>query len=248
MIESVLMKFETGMDLSDRERAEITSLLSSTVEFKAGQDMMEEGQKPTHCLIVLQGLACRYRATPNGARQILSFEMAGDWMDLHSYVLRTLDHSIRAVSDCRVATIPYARIDRLLEAYPHLMKALWRDTLVDGAVFREWVVNVGARDSKQRLAHLLCEVQRRMISVGIAKDNEFHFPVTQQELGEAMGISTVHVNRSVQALREEGLVEFKRGVVTLPNPARLRQLAQFSDKYLHIEEGPDQMSRIYTEA
>jgi CRP-like cAMP-binding protein len=243
MTDSVLMKFETGMDLSDGERAAITSLLSCTVEFKAGQDMMEEGERPTHCLVLLQGLACRYRATPNGGRQILSFQMPGDWMELHSYILRTLDHSIRAVSACQAATIPYARIDGLLEAYPHLMKGLWRDTLIDGAVFREWVVNVGARDSRKRLAHLLCEVHRRMLSAGVATADEFYFPVTQQELGEAMGISTVHVNRSVQALKEEGLVEFKRGTVRFPQPERLRQVAEFNDAYLHIHEGPDQVSR-----
>jgi CRP-like cAMP-binding protein len=241
MFDSVLMKFETGMDLSDAERAAIASLLTSTVQFKAGQDMMEEGEQPTHCLVLLQGLACRYRATPNGGRQIMSFQMPGDWLELHSYILRTLDHSIRAVSDCQVATIPYARIDRLLQAHPHLMRALWRDTLIDGAVFREWVVNVGARDSKSRLAHLLCEVHRRLLAVGLATDDEFHFPVTQQELGEAMGISTVHVNRSVQALKEEGLLEFKRGVARFPQPERLRQLAGFNETYLHIED-PDQIS------
>lgn len=233
-----LRKIELATDLTDDERAALERLLTKTVEFAAGQDMVSEGERPSFSTVMLEGLACRYRTLSNGSRQIISFQIAGDWADLHSYFIQTMDHSVGAITRCRVAQIPHPQVREIIEAYPRLGQAMWRDTMVDSAVFREWVVNIGRRDAYERVAHLLCELHVRLEAVGLTNGYSYELPLTQTDLADSVGVSTVHVNRVLQKLRGEGLIRFGGKSVTIHDWDRLVEVAGFNPSYLHLHEGP----------
>lgn len=233
-----LRKIELATDLTDGERAALERLLTKTVEFAPGQDMASEGQKPNFSTVMLEGLACRYRSLPNGSRQIISFQIAGDWADLHSYFIQTMDHSVGAITRCKVAQIPHPLVRETIETCPRLGQAMWRDTMIDSAVFREWVVNIGRRDAYERVAHLLCELHARLEAVGLTNGYSYELPLTQTDLADCVGVSTVHVNRVLQKLRGEGLISFGGKSVIIHDWKRLVEVSGFNPGYLHLHEGP----------
>jgi CRP-like cAMP-binding protein len=233
-----LLKIELAGDLTPEEQEVVERLVAKAVEFAPGQDMATEGERPTHATVILEGLACRYRALPNGSRQIISFQIAGDWADLHSYFIRTMDHSLGAITRCRVAQVPHPVLREVIETYPRLGQALWRDTMVDASVFREWVVNIGRRDAYERVAHLLCELHARLDAVGLTNGYSYELPLTQADLADSVGVSTVHANRVLQKLRGEGLISFGGKSVVIHDWSRLIEVAGFNPAYLHLHEGP----------
>jgi CRP-like cAMP-binding protein len=233
-----LLKLKLAGDLTPEERAVVQGLMAKTAEFAPGQDMATEGSRPSHATVILEGLACRYRTLPNGSRQIISFQIAGDWADLHSYFIRTMDHSLGALTRCRVAQVPHPILREVFETYPRLGQALWRDTMVDSAVFREWVVNIGRRDAYERVAHLLCELHARLDAVGLTNGYSYELPLTQADLADSVGVSTVHVNRVLQKLRGEGLVSFGGKSLTIHDWDRLAEVGGFDPAYLHLDEWP----------
>ena len=233
-----MRKIELAADLTDEERAALRELLTKSLEFPAGQDLVAEGSRPGFSTVLLEGLACRYRTLPNGSRQIMAFQIPGDWVDLHSYFLRTMDHAVGAITRCRVAQIPHPQIRETLDSHPRLGQAMWRDTMVDSAVFREWVVNLGRRDAYERVAHLLCELHTRLEAVGLTNGYSYGLPLTQTDLADSVGISTVHVNRVLQKLRGEGLITFGGKSVTIHDWDRLVEVGGFDAGYLHLDEGP----------
>jgi CRP-like cAMP-binding protein len=158
--------------------------------------------------LILDGFACRYKLTDEGTRQIMAYLVPGDFCDLHVFILKEMDHSIATLSRCTVGDIPRDRILTLLER-PAIAKALWWATLVDEAVLREGLVNIGRREAAERIAHLVCELLLRLRAVGLANGGGFELPITQAELADIVGLSDVHVNRSLQALREAGLITLK---------------------------------------
>jgi CRP-like cAMP-binding protein len=158
---------------------------------------------------VVEGFACSYKHSHEGKRQIMFFYIPGDIPDLQSLHLEVMDHNIGTLTPTKAAFIPHAALHDLIQRHPGLAAAFWRDTLIDGAIFREWVINVGRRDAYARLAHLLCELVARLSAVGLVTDWSFLLPVTQAELGDATGLSTVHVNRVLQELRGNGLITSK---------------------------------------
>ena len=232
MASPFIRKMERLGPLSDEERRALLSATQATRIVEADQDIAREGDRPGQCCLLLEGFACRYKLLPDGKRPILSIQIAGDFCDLHSLYLDRLDHSIGTLTRCRVAFVPHGTIAGWIASYPRIARALWHDTLVDGAIFREWVANVGAREAYERFAHLLCELALRMRWVGLAKGNECELPLTQSELGDALGISLVHVNRVLQELRRDGLVELKRGVLVIEDWGRLAEAGQFDPAYL----------------
>ncbi len=233
-----LRKIVLAADLTDDERAALERLLTKTVEFAPGQDIASEGERPSFSTVLLDGLACRYRTLSNGARQIMAFQIPGDWVDLHSYFIRTMDHSVGAITRCRVGQIPHPLIRETIETFPRLGQAMWRDTMVDSAVFREWVVNIGRRDAYERVAHLLCELHARLEAVGLTDGYSYELPLTQSDLADSVGVSTVHVNRVLQKLRGEGLISFGGKSVSIHDWDRLVEVAGFNPAYLHLREGP----------
>jgi CRP-like cAMP-binding protein len=227
--------------LSEEEKNAILRLPVTIREIGADQDILREGDRPSQCYVVLEGFQCRYKMQRDGERQIMSFHVPGDIPDLQSLFLATMDHSLGTITPNKVGFITHDALQDLIRAQPGIGERLWRETLIDAAIFREWIVNVGSRDAYTRIGHLICEFFVRLRSVGLTKDTTFNFPITQTEIADATGLSTVHVNRSVQQLRADGLISLERGVCNIPDFARLKEAAMFDPAYLHLQ-GSDEAS------
>jgi CRP-like cAMP-binding protein len=169
----------------------------------------------------------------DGKRQILSIHIPGDLPDLQNLHLATMDHDLVALSNCTLAFIAHTTIKELIRIRPTVGDIFWRDTLVDAAVFREWIVNVGQRAAHNRLAHIIVELRERLRMIGRVTGNAFAMPLTQEQIGEAMGVTSVHTNRILRQLRLDGVLEFHRGMVRILNEHKLQELAQFDARYLH---------------
>ena len=205
----------------------------------ADQDLAREGDRPSVCVLLLEGFAARYRTLADGRRQILSFHIAGDFVDLQSFTLSRLDHSIGTLTNSRIAIFSHASIAELF-AEPAIARLFWHETLVEAAIFREWIVNVGRRSAYQRVAHVLCELVTRMEAVGLARDGTCDLPLTQSELADATGLSTVHVNRVIQELRHENLIALRSRTFSALNWNGLKVAAEFDARYLQLGfAGPD---------
>ena len=202
-----------------------------TVE--ADVDLVREGAPTGEVRLVLDGIAFRYKVIPEGRRQIMAFLLPGDLCDLQIPILGAMDHGIRTLTRCKVASISQSVVDGWTER-PRVIRALWWATLVDEAVMREWIVNLGARQADQRVAHLLVELLHRLRSVGLATDKGYALPLSQEKLGECTGLSAVHVNRVVMRLRKSGLVTFQRNRVAIEDLEALSAMAGFDPGYLHL--------------
>ena len=214
-------------------------LLDQVVErrrmISPGGKIIGEDDRPTDVHLVLRGIAYRYKTLSDGKRQIVGFMVPGDLCDLHVFMLRRIDHCLSAMSDCTIVDIPVRRIEELT-ARPAIQRALWWTTLVDEAVLREWLVNMGARVPEQRIAHFFCEMVLRLRSVGMADLHGCELPITQADLADTVGLSTVHINRSLQALREKGLIDLRRTKLAIPDFDRLAAFSGFDGRYLHLAE------------
>jgi CRP-like cAMP-binding protein len=219
--------------LSRDERAAVLALPVTVKDFGADADVVREGDIPTDCAILLEGFACRYKLLASGRRQILSFHLPGDIPDLQSLHLKIMDHGLATLLPSKVALIRHERVRELIARFPRIGSTFWRDTLVDAAVFREWIVVVGSRPAVGRTAHLLCELYHRFRVAGLTVDNSFQLSLTQRELGDALGLSLVQVNRSIQKLKREGLIRIRDGLVTIVNWGGLQRRAEFDPTYLH---------------
>lgn len=195
------------------------------------------GAPVSYSTLLLDGVMCRYMDARDGFRQLVALQLTGDFVDLHGYPLRRLDHDVGTLTEARVALIPHSRLDRILAEHPHLTRLLWRSTLLDAALHREWIFRIGRLDAAGRLAHFLLETYHRLGAVGSTCDGTFAFALTQQDLGEALGLTSVHVNRMLRRLREGGMAEFARGTVRILDHDRLARLGEFDPDYLYLEGG-----------
>lgn len=235
-----LAKLTARGALSVEAQSALLALPGKTETVEHYRDLVREGEASRRCCLVVEGLVSRYKTLRSGGRQILSFHIPGDMVDLTSCLLKFVDYGIRTHVPTTVQTYDHDDILRLAAQYPDLGRSLWFDTLVDGAIFREWTVNVGSRSGRQRIAHLLLEFAHRLCRIGQSDGETFTLSVTQTDLADAVGLSPVHVNRSLQALRSDGLIRTMGRTVTLLDPARLADEADFNDLYLH-PEGPRQL-------
>jgi CRP-like cAMP-binding protein len=202
---------------------------------KADQDLVREGDSPSRSCLILSGFTATYKLTAGGKRQIVSFGIAGDLPDLQSLHLKVLDISIGTLTQCRMGFITHEDLRDICTRYPRIAAAFWRETLIEGAIFREWVMNVGQREAYNRMAHVLCELLVRLRAVGLVEDHSCNLPITQGEFADAMGITTVHVNRVLQQMRAEGLIELKGDRLNIPDWERLKEVGEFDPTYLHLE-------------
>jgi CRP-like cAMP-binding protein len=232
----LIRKLESIFALTDEERAAIERLPLTFRDVPAGEAIVSDGDKPTHCCLVLAGLVCRCKTVGNGHRQIFMFHIRGDIPDLQSLHIEVMDHEAVALQPSKVAFIPHQDLRTLTRAYPRIADALWRDTLIDAAVFRAWLVNVGARSAYNRIAHLLCELMVRAQAVGLADGNVLEHLPTQEEIGQALGLSHVHVNRTLRDFRVNGLVTTQRRRLTVLSWEGLQQAAEFDPTYLHLRK------------
>lgn len=232
----LIRKLETVAELSEEDRRALLALCTDVRDVKAKRDIIAEGDRPDHVHLVVDGWAARYKLLDDGTRQILAFLIPGDFCDLHITVLGQMDHGIVALTPCSVAYVDTDLLDEITERQGRLTRALWWTTLVDEAVLRAWIVNLGRRDALQAVAHLMCEMHLRMKSVGLVEDGRFEMPLTQEELADTVGLTPVHTNRVLQRLRAEGVITFKSKKLEIHDIGRLREIAGFNPSYLHIEK------------
>ena len=232
----VIRKLELRASLSPEEKAALRATFCTTRRFDADQDLLREGEKPPFVGALVSGMLCRYKPLPNGQRQIVSLPLPGDIFDLHSFSIAVMDHSVGAITHATVVSATHAAVEAMTEAHPRLGMLLWRDAVVESSIFREWIVNCGRRNAYQRIAHLFCETYVRMAEVGLAEGGHYELPLTQHQLGDAVGLSVVHVNRVLQQLRADALVQYKSGHVTIPDWHAVATAAGFEPGYLHAME------------
>lgn len=226
-------KLEHGARLTEEDREILREASLATRPLPARQDVISEGEPPANVHLVMQGLACRYKVLPDGKRQIVALFLPGDICDLHVQILGWMDHSIGTLTACRLAELTPVTVERLT-ANPRINRALWWGTLVDEATLREWLVNMGQRSADRQLAHLLCELLIRYRLVGLAEGNSFMLQMTQEELADTTGLTTVHVNRMMRALRESGLIAVEGQRISVPDVTALAQFCDFNANYLHL--------------
>ncbi len=229
-------KLESIISLSDDDRRALVNLPMRIMSLRGGQDIVREGDSPSCCCLVLQGIGCTYKVTATGKRQIVAFNIPGSIPDLQSLHLETLDTTVATLDPCTVGFIQHAALQDLCDQQPRIAAAFWRKALIDAAVYREWVTNIGQRDAYTRMVHLLCEMKARLAAVGLASDQAFDLPITQVQLGDALGITTVHVNRVLKQIRADGLVEMKGTMLTIPSWKALRKAGDFDPTYLHFRQ------------
>jgi CRP-like cAMP-binding protein len=231
----MIRKLESIFRLYTEEKQALHDLPVQLQLLKADQDIVRIGDSPSQCCLLVEGYTCVYKLTTEGKRQIVAFYVPGDMPDLQSLHLKVLDNSLATVTPCTVGFIQHEDLRRICDRYPRITAALWRETLVDASIFREWVLNVGRRDAFSRMAHLLCEFRVKLKAVGLAEDDTFDLPLTQGELADAIGTSNVHVNRVLQDLRAKDLIRSKGTQVTIPDWEKLKAVAGFDPLYLHLE-------------
>jgi CRP-like cAMP-binding protein len=224
----------TKLSVADREAIEALAARRQR-QFGARHDLIREGDKPRAVFLMLEGWACRYKQLADGRRQIVAFFVPGDLCDVNVFILREMDHSIGAINKVRAAEIGREDFDQLMSDHPRISQALYWNELVNISVQREWAVDLGQRSAYERLAHLFCELFVRLLTVELTTDHSFDFPLTQTDLADAMGLTTVHVNRMLRQLREDGLIELDRKRLNILDLDRLKHVAMFNAKYLHLD-------------
>ena len=234
MTNPLILKLEHGAKLIAEDRVRLDSVVRHPRRVGAPHDLIHEGEAPSDVHLVLDGFACRYKDLPNGRRQIIAFLVPGDFCDFHVAILGAMDHGIKTLTSCTLVRIPNETIEDLATR-ARIRRALWWCTLVDEAILREWLVSMGQRPATEQAAHVFCELLVRLQTVGRASDNSYAFPLTQTEFGDALGLSVVHVNRSLQHLRREGLIVLQDGTLTIPDVNRLKDFAGFNPSYLHLQ-------------
>jgi CRP-like cAMP-binding protein len=232
----LIRKLELVGRLSDDDRAALRQLPLNIKSYGPDREVVGDGEVPSHSCLLIQGLMHRYKVLPDGARQVLAYHIPGEIPDLMSVFIKVMDHSLGTVSACELAFIPHAALIHLMRDRPDVTAALWRETLVDSAIFREWIVNVGARPARPRIAHLFCELFERLTQVGLAEEHGFTLGLTQAEIGDATGLSAVHVNRSMQELRADGLIASEGKFLRILDWKRLQKTASYERRFLHMEE------------
>lgn len=230
----LVRELEGFTPLSEADRAVLQRVSAEPRYVAAHTDLVREGDKPEGVLLVLDGMAYRHKLRVNGARQISAYLVPGDLGDLDATLLDRMDQTITTFSDCRVVRVATATISDLMQHHPAIARALRMSALVDAATLREWLMNVGRRSAVERIAHLFCELLVRLQAVGLASEDGYDLPVTQGELADTTGLTSVHVNRSLQQLRRLNLIEFRGKRLRILNLEELRAIAEFEANYLHL--------------
>ncbi len=235
MTSPLIRKLAQRGPLRDEERRLLESLPQTTREFATGEDMVRIGERPAFSTLLLSGYCGRYSTVGDGSRQITAVHVAGDFVDLPSFLLHKMDHGIVALSRCVVMPVAHSILHDITERFPNLTRLLWLSTLIDTAIHREWLVSMGRRSAAAQLAHLLCELAVKLRIVGLGDERGYRLPFTQGEVADMLGLSAVHAHRVIKDLRERGLITWRAGKLTINDWAGLEALAEFDPAYLHLE-------------
>lgn len=231
----MLRKLRLWIDLSPEQEQALLDLPHSVSVIEKQKVVVREGDDISHCWVVLSGYCVRFKYVGSGGRQIVSIHMKGDLVDLHNALLGVADHGVQTLTACKMAKLPIEAIQQLSDKDPAIKDALWFDTLVDASIHREWVANVGRRDAPTRIAHLLCEFALKMDAIGL-DPMHYELPMTQDQLADATGLTAVHVNRTLQALEKDGLIERATPKsVIIGDWKKLAAAGDFQSDYLHLD-------------
>jgi CRP-like cAMP-binding protein len=234
MIRAALVRrLRTSSGISDDDVKEIEQLPIAVRQYPAETPVVRDGERATDCCLIADGFCARSKTIPSGKRQILSIHIPGEIPDLMSLFLHVMDHDLSTLTPCTLGFIRHETLRKLHQRSPSVAELFWRDTLIDSAMFREWIVNVGQRPAPARLAHVMIELRERLRVIERLDGNSFEMPLTQEQIGEALGITAVHANRVIKQLRQEGIVELHRGRVTVLDERKFLDLADFDGRYLH---------------
>jgi CRP-like cAMP-binding protein len=233
VLAALLRRLGTVSGLEEGDIEAIRSLPIVIRRMESGLAVVHDGDRPTGSCLIVGGFCARAKSTATGQRQILSIHIPGEIPDLQSLYLHVMDHDLITLVPSVLGFVTHVALRGLIRAKPNVAELLWRDTLIDAAIFREWIVNVGQRPAPNRLAHLLVELRERLAVIGKVERSAFDMPLTQEQLGEAMGITAVHANRIIKQLRDENVVDIVRGRVTIRDENKLQELADFDSCYLH---------------
>lgn len=235
MLTNKFMKLRRRDRLPEVEQRALENAISEVREYDARRVLVRAGERLSNSTLLLSGIVCRSRELADGKRQLLAIHIAGDFIDLHGFLLKALEHDMVSMTPVKVALVPHPALKAITETHPHLTRLLWFSTLVDAASHREWIAARGM-PAQGRIAHLFCELHCRLGLVGLADPQGFDLPITQIDLGDATGLTAVHVNRTLRRLREAGIVDFAAGRVNILDREALWNVAEFDPAYLYMEE------------
>jgi CRP-like cAMP-binding protein len=237
-LEPLVQKLAYRVNLDAEDRAAIRALPFTVKTVERGHIIVREHDRATHACLMLAGFSIRSKIVARGERQIVAVHMKGEMVDLQNSLLQTADHTVQMLTAGEVATIPHEEIMRVARERPSVGRAMWIDTLVDGSIFREWIANVGRRDARTRIAHLLCEFSLRLKVSGLGSENDYELPMTQEQLADATGLTSVHVNRTIKVLEAEGLIDrVNPRTVHIGDWRKLAEVGDFDSNYLHLRAG-----------
>jgi CRP-like cAMP-binding protein len=231
----MLRKLKLWMPMDKEDEQAILSLPHRVRKLGPTDYIVRDGEQPTHSCLLLSGFAFRHKVSGDGGRQIMSIHMKGDVVDLQNSLLRASDHNVQALTNIEVALVPIEAVQNLAFTRPNVGRAMWFETLVDASIFREWTLNVGRRTALQRTAHLLCEFAVRLETAGLGEQCAYELPMTQDQLADALGLTSVHVNRTLKTLDAEGLIERTKRSVKIADWKRLAEVGDFDAAYLHLD-------------
>ncbi|HEU4925292.1 MAG TPA: Crp/Fnr family transcriptional regulator [Burkholderiales bacterium] len=239
MIEAHLRRLRKRDTIDAAEERSIQRIVSETRRVPAHKTLIREGEELQHSILLIDGWLGRAVHMKTGVRQITALHVAGDFADLHGFTLKHLDHDLVALTDCIVAVVPHERLRQLTNEFPHLTRMYWFSTNVDAAVHRQWAVSLGRRNAIARMAHLFCELLLRLEVVGKTDGSSYDFPLTQDQLASCLGLTSVHVNRTLQALRRQGIIELQNKRLTVFDLPALKKIAEFDPSYLYLDRQPE---------
>jgi CRP-like cAMP-binding protein len=230
----MLRKLQQWYRLDDQDREAMLALPFRAIKFRPQEYIVREGDTPENSCLLLSGFAVRHKVAGNGGRQIFSIHMKGDLADLQNSLLGKADHNLQALGHADVAMIPVRAIQEIAFARPAVGRAMWYETLVDASIFREWTLNVGRRDARTRIAHMLCEFAIRLEAAGLGEKCGYELPMNQEQLADALGLTSVHTNRTLMTLGDEGFITRTNRSVRIEDWTKLATIGDFDPAYLHL--------------
>lgn len=222
-------------ELSDDERAVLEGAVAQTRRYTAGQVVVRQGVPVDISTLLVEGMMTRHVDAPDGRRHLVAVHLPGDFVDLHAYALKKLDHDVGALTDVTVAVVPHAALERLQASDMQLTRRLWFQTLLDAAMHRQWIYRLASLNAIQRVGHFLCETNARLLAIGASDGEHFALPMTQSDVGEVCSLTNVHVSRVLRELRERGLCQVRSSHVHITDLRKLTQMALFDPDYLYLQ-------------
>lgn len=235
-LELLVRNLELRSPLSAEDRKAVLQMPYTLRTLEPSAYVVREADRPTNCCVLVSGFAYRQKLTGEGSRQIIALHIPGDALDFQNLFLDVSDHSVQVLTRAEIACVDRAEIQKLVRSRAGIGHAILVKILVEASIFREWVLNVGRREARTRMAHLLCEFAVRLEAEGLIDEYRYELPMTQEQLADALGLTPVHVNRTLKALEREGLITRNRRVVGFPDWRRMREAGNFNQRYLHLEQ------------